>query len=110
MFDLVVRELRLAPPDLPDDDTTRRWAMVRWFAQLVVDGDLDAGRGGRLIWQHSGHLPADRMESLGPLLASIVCHDDELGSWSIWDSDHMSRACVGVADVVREASVFLEQA
>jgi hypothetical protein len=47
LFWQVIDELGLAPtlPTLPNDPTARRWA------QLIVDGDLDPGFGGTLIWQ-----------------------------------------------------------
>jgi hypothetical protein len=107
LFDRVVDELDLGPRDLPDDLAAREWALLRWFAQLIVDGALDAKTGGKLIWWNSDHVPADCVDMLRPLRTSIALYDDEISRWAIWDSDYVARNRVRAAEVVHEAAAFV---
>src|SRR3954468_18399008 len=49
LFSRVIDEFELAP-SLPAEPTAARWGLVRWWCQLIVDGDLPPEVGGRLIW------------------------------------------------------------
>ena len=109
LFRRVVEELDLVPQDLPEDLEAREWALVRWFAQLIVAGDVDPATGARLIWWHSDHVPVAYVESLRPLLSRIALYDDEISSWSVWDADYVARNRFSAAEVVNEARIFLDQ-
>ncbi|MDQ3790346.1 MAG: hypothetical protein M3422_24290 [Actinomycetota bacterium] len=73
LFEEVVDELGLAPmlPDHPDD---ARWALVRWFCELIVGGDLSPQEGGRLVWPmwHELRHP----EALRPMIGAVSLWED----------------------------------
>lgn len=103
----VVAELGLGPHDLPEEPGARQWALVCWFAELVVNGDLDPAVGGQLIWWHCERVREDQTQALRPLLETIVLHDDDISSWAIWDTDYVARNRRSAAAVVQQARVFL---
>ncbi|GAA4609948.1 hypothetical protein BJY16_007596 [Actinoplanes octamycinicus] len=106
VFDRVADELGLVPEELPAEPTARTWALVRWWAELIVNGELTAEEGGRLIWRH-GRPFLGSSEELRPLMESIVLHDDEMSSWSIWDAEYVSRNRATAAAVIAQAQAFL---
>jgi hypothetical protein len=106
LFDRVADELGLVPAELPTDPASRAWALVRWWAQMIVDGELTPEMGGRLIWRH-GWLLLDGPDELKPLIGSVTRHDDEKSSWAIWDAEYISCNRAGAADIVAQAHAFL---
>jgi len=73
LFEQVVHELDLAPP-LPDHPTEARWALVRWWCQLIVDGDLSPEEGGLRIWTQWHELRDP--DALRPLVEAVIQWDD----------------------------------
>ncbi|MET8150150.1 hypothetical protein ACIBSW_08520 [Actinoplanes sp. NPDC049668] len=110
LFGRVVEELGLGPPDLPEEPAARQWTLVRWFAELIADGELNPAVGGQLIWWHCERVREDQVQTLRPLLATIALHDDDISSWAIWDTDYMARNRKSGAAVVQRARDFLAQA
>ena len=110
LFDRVLEELQLVPVDLPDERTARKWALVRWWARLIVDGVLDVHTGGELIYWHGREL----LDSSAPsafkhLYASVVNYDDVTSSWAVWDTDYLTRCHDAITDVIRDATALLTQ-
>lgn len=71
LFEEVIRELGLAPPDTPMEAT---WELVRWWCRLMVDGDLSPEEGGRLVWSVWGDLRYP--EALRPLIGCVSLWED----------------------------------
>jgi hypothetical protein len=106
LFHQVVDELGLAP-DLPVDRTARRWALVRWWAQLVVDGALDPGEGGYLIWQE-GWSPLGHPDALRPVVGEVVQLEDWASSGEVWDDARKAEGDRLAARIVHEARKLLD--
>ncbi len=93
LFEEVVGELGLAPalPGHPDD---ARWALARWFCELIVGGDLSPPEGGRLVWtmwHELGH-----PEALRPVIGAVSLWED----WTEQDDEpreHYAREIVVAA-------------
>ncbi|WP_441251339.1 hypothetical protein [Kitasatospora sp. McL0602] len=79
LFTQVVEELGLAAR-LPATDAEARWALVRWWLQLIANGSMNAIEGGNLIsyeaWDH-----LDRPAALRPFLAWTSEYDDWKDDW-----------------------------
>ncbi|MFI5492162.1 hypothetical protein [Actinoplanes sp. NPDC051859] len=74
LFDRVVKELGLAV-DLPADGAPRRWALVRWWASLALDGTLDPAVAADLIfWKAYSEL--DQPAVLAPVVAAVGAYED----------------------------------
>ena len=81
LFSQVVDELELAPT-LPTDPTVARWELVRWWCQLIVDGDLAPEVGGRLIW-FDGWIELDYPDALQPLVGWVSEWEDWRDDWGV---------------------------
>ncbi|MEV6637758.1 hypothetical protein AB0M54_44215 [Actinoplanes sp. NPDC051470] len=109
LFRQVMAELRLIPDDLPTLPIPRAWALVRWWAQLIVDGVLDVRSGGHYIyWYGWSEIPYDQSEPLQPLISSIVQHQDTAEYWATWDTGYTSRVLDAQTKVVDEARTFVQ--
>jgi hypothetical protein len=73
LFEQVVHELGLAP-SLPDRPVDRSWALVRWWCQLIVNGEIPPEDGARRIWTETSELGYP--DTLSPLVGDIVQLDD----------------------------------
>ena len=108
LFDRVAAELELVPDDLPILPIPRAWALVLWWAQLIVDGTLDVRTGGDYIYWHGcSPIPDAESAPLRPLISSIVQAEDISSMWAIWDADYLSRVRDAEAKVVKEARAFI---
>ncbi|MFE4195075.1 hypothetical protein ACFRJ9_04350 [Paenarthrobacter sp. NPDC056912] len=81
LFNAVVNELNIAPPT-PAKTTPKRWNLVRWLCQALVDGELKPDYAGRLIWWEGWDKLA-YPESLRPLVGQVSEWDDWTPSWTI---------------------------
>ena len=79
LFDAVISELSLGT-DLPQDPASTRWALIEWWAQLVVDGELAPHEGGLLIW-HDGWTELDNPTSLQDIVGWTSEWDDWNDGW-----------------------------
>lgn len=79
LFDAAMSELSIAQA-LPPDATSRRWALVEWWAQLVVDGELAPHEGGHLIW-HDGWTELNNPPALQPIVGWTSEWDDWREDW-----------------------------
>jgi hypothetical protein len=110
LFDRVAAELELVPGDLPLLPIPRAWALVLWWAQLIVDGTLEVGTGGNYIYWHGWSvIPDAESAPLRPLISSIVQAEDISSSWAIWDADYLSRTRDAEAKVVEEARALIQR-
>jgi hypothetical protein len=75
LFNQVIEELALAPT-LPAQPTAARWELVRWWCQLIVDGELPPEVAGRLIW-HEG------WTELQPLVGWVSEWEDWTKDWDV---------------------------
>ena len=108
LFDRVLAELALVPADLRVETTPRTWALVRWWAQLMVDGELDVHTAGELIYWHGQRLLEEpESEAFRALYAGVVRYDDTVTSWAAWDTGYRTRCRLAAADVLRRASRLL---
>lgn len=100
LFDRVIDELELAST-LPTDPTAARWALVRWWCQLIVGGELAPEVAGRLIW-------FDRWNELGypDALRPLVGWVSE---WKDWRDDGGVPLGRFRAGIVREATLLLQR-
>jgi hypothetical protein len=103
LFDQVVAELELVPADIPVERVARAQALVRWWARLIVDGELDVRSGGELIYCHS----ASDSTAFRRLVSSIVQYEDAVESFAIWDTERPVRARAAAAEVVARARELL---
>jgi hypothetical protein len=81
LFDDTAVELDLVPP-LPPEPHAKRWALVHWWAELIVNGDLDPATGGHLIW-HEGWNKLNYPSTLQPLVGWTSEYDDWTSNWDI---------------------------
>lgn len=80
LFVQVIRELGLAP-SLADHPTQRRWELVRWWCQLIVDGHLPPEEAGELIWAE-GWSMLGHPSALQPLVGWV-------SEWEDWNEHHV---------------------
>ena len=110
LFAQVVAELELVPDDLPVLPVPRAWALVHWWARLIVDGTLDVRTGGEYIYADGwSAIPDAESGPLQPLIFSIVQCQEAAQSWGIGDTDHSSRLLGAEARVVEEAQTFVQR-
>jgi hypothetical protein len=109
LFQRVIEELDLAPtsPELQGEPTAQRWQLVRWWAQLVVDGDLDPILGGTLIWQE-GWSKLGYPDVLQPIVAAIVHYEDHATSYAVWSTTRETEALALSAQITDEARRLLD--
>jgi hypothetical protein len=79
LFARAVAELGLA---IPDQQPEARWALVRWWLRLIADGNMNAYRGGLLIW-HEGWDLLGSPEALQPLIGWTSEYEDWNESWGM---------------------------
>jgi hypothetical protein len=109
LFDHVAAELSLVPQDLPVLRLPRAWALVRWWAQLIVEGTLDARTGGDYIYWHGwSAIPDAESVPLRPLISSIVQYEDAADSWAVWDTGYAQRVRDAEAMVIEEARALIQ--
>ncbi|WP_083975324.1 hypothetical protein [Kitasatospora mediocidica] len=75
----VVEELGLAAR-VPATDAEARWALVRWWLQLIDNGSMNAIEGGNLI-SYEAWDQLDRPETLRPFVAWTSEYDDWKDDW-----------------------------
>jgi hypothetical protein len=110
LFECVVAELKLLPLDLPAEPSARTGALVWWWAQLLVDAELDMHTGAELIYRHGRDLlDTHDYEPLRALVASTVHYDDEITNQAIWDSERYRRRRTAGAEVIDRARDLLAQ-
>ena len=63
LFGAVASELDIVPPDIAKG----RWQLVRWWCREIVEGRLQPGVGGRMIWSE-GWNELGYPDSLQPLV------------------------------------------
>ncbi len=108
LFDRVAAELELVPHDLPVLPVPRAWALVRWWAKLIVEGTLDVRTGGDYIYWHGWPaVPDAESGPLKPLISSIVQREDVADSWAVWDAEYSTKRRDADARVIEEARAFL---
>ncbi|MCA2212586.1 hypothetical protein [Jidongwangia harbinensis] len=109
LFVRVVAELGLIPDNLPALPVPRAWALVRWWAQLIVEGDVDVRTGGDYIYCYGwSAIPYTDSEPLRQLISSIVQCQDTTEAWAVWDADYATRVLDAEAKVVQEARDFIQ--
>lgn len=79
LFVRVVEELGLAE-GIPVADEDARWALVRWWLQLIDNGSMNAIEGGRLI-TYEGWQPLGCPEALVPFRVWTSEYDDWEDGW-----------------------------
>jgi hypothetical protein len=79
LFTQVIEELGLAAR-VPAADTEARWALARWWLQLIANGSLNAIEGGNLI-SYEAWDQLDRPAALQPFLAWTSEYDDWKDDW-----------------------------
>ncbi|GAA2142452.1 hypothetical protein GCM10009760_27570 [Kitasatospora kazusensis] len=79
LFAQVVEELGLAAR-VPATDAEARWALVRWWLQLIANGSMNAIKGGNLI-SYEAWDQLDRPAALRPFLAWTSEYDDWKADW-----------------------------
>jgi hypothetical protein len=99
LFEQVIHELDLAPL-LPDHPTDARWALVRWWCELIVTGDLSPGEGGQRIWTMWSELGYP--DALGPLVGEVI-------QWDDWNDHYEEPREVFLQRIVAAARQLLEQ-
>lgn len=110
LFDKVTAELHLAPSDLPVLRVPRAWALIRWWAQLIVDGTLDVQTGGELINIHgSSTIPDAESELLRPLISALALYEHEQHSWTGFGPRNPSGERDAQAEVVAAARTLVRQ-
>jgi hypothetical protein len=110
LFDRVATELGLVPQDLPVLRLPRAWALVRWWAELIVEGTLDARTGGDYIYWHGwSAIPDAESEPLRRLISSIVQYEDVADSWAVWDTGYAQRVRDAEAMVIEEAKALIQR-
>jgi hypothetical protein len=110
LFDHVIGELRLLPSELPAEHVARTGALVWWWAQLIVDAELDMRSGAELIYWHGGGLLDTHDHGpLSSLIGAIVHFDDELSSQAVWDTDRHRRRRAAAVEVIDRARELLAQ-
>jgi hypothetical protein len=93
---------------LPVVRVLRAWALMRWWAQLIVEGTLDVRAGGDYIyWYGWSTIPDAESGPLQPLISSIVQLEDAADSRAVWDADYPTRVRDAEAKVVEEARAFI---
>ncbi len=100
LFDRVIDELELAPT-LPTDPTAARWALVRWWCQLIVGGELAPEVAGRLIW-FDGWIELGYPDALRPLVGWV-------SEWEDWRDDGGVPRGRFRAGIVREATLLIQR-
>lgn len=100
LFDSVIDELELMPT-MPDDPTAARWELVRWWCQLIVDGQLAPEVGAALVsyeaWGELGY-----PESLQPLAGWLSEWEDWNESWDIPRETFMDRILEAIRQLLDE--------
>jgi hypothetical protein len=109
LFDRVAEELGLVPADLPSAPVDRAWALVRWWAQLMVDGTLDIQAAGSLIYGYAWPIiSAADPQGLQPLITRLLQYEDAT-SWSPGYHDQVDRSRKVEAELLAEARTLLSQ-
>jgi len=101
LFDAAIDELSL-DTDLPSDPRDARWALVEWWAQLVVDGELAPHEGGHLIW-HDGWTELDAPTALQPIVGWTSEWDDWGEDWEKPREDYARRIAEACRDFLAPA-------
>ena len=107
LFAQLVEELKLVP-DLPAEPAARWWALVHWWAGLIVAGELGPGGGANLIWQHGWH-QLGYPDTLIPMVGAAVAYDDWATSYAAWDVDRQRHGEAYTKDIIDEAHRLLER-
>ncbi|MCZ4124645.1 hypothetical protein [Streptomyces sp. H39-S7] len=81
LFDRVLDELGLAFR-LPVDPDDARWALARWWAALIADGDIDPATGADMIWVEAA-MELDYPETLQPIVEWAIILTDWNEDWDI---------------------------
>ncbi|MFF9647289.1 hypothetical protein [Kitasatospora aureofaciens] len=81
LFAKVLEEFDLVP-DLPTDRDQALWAMARWWARLIVAGNLDPLTGADLIWWRVA-MELGYPEELQELVKGAINGDDWNQNWDI---------------------------
>jgi hypothetical protein len=106
LFSRVVEELGLGPGDIPAWPSERRLAVLRWFAQLLIDGRIDFADGCGYLQEFSTGLSPAGTEAVDPLVLSIMVLGEYQQSWGM--VGHSAKDIAArTADVVRQAREFL---
>lgn len=103
LFAQVIDELALAP-ELSADPTTRRWQLVRWWAHLIVAGDLDPYLGGDLIWRQDW---CEYPDALQAIVAATCRYEDLISSYLVGDTAREATATELAAQIIEEARKLL---
>lgn len=99
LFGQVVHELGLAPP-LPDHPIEARWALVRWWCQLIVDGHLPPEEAGWLI-SVEGWSELEHPSALQPLVGWV-------SEWEDWNEHYTVPRETYQEYIVAEATQLLD--
>ncbi|WP_327114032.1 hypothetical protein OHB12_33245 [Nocardia sp. NBC_01730] len=99
LFMQVLDELGLDVPDLPADHHQALWVMARWWADLIVGGNLDPLDGADLIWWRVAS-ELGYPEQLRAIVEGAIAGADWDENWTVSLEQIKS-------DIVRAAHEFL---
>jgi hypothetical protein len=99
LFEQVIHELGLAP-SLPDHPTEARWALVRWWCQLTVNGELPPQVLGQLTWEQAW----DKLRKPSALQPLVSWFDE----WDDWNIRHNVPRETYLEHILAEARQLLD--